>query len=75
MRPPVRFELRARVRQQLVAPQPEPARPAYTPLPTGVLFLKDRYVRMYEYPTAKEMPLLSLNLTDTSTPFRCIACW
>ena len=44
----------------------ERERPAYTPLPTGVLFLKDRYVRMYEYGTGKEMPIMSIRRASSS---------
>jgi coatomer protein complex subunit alpha (xenin) len=35
-------------------------RPPYTSLPNGVLFLKERYVRMHEYASSKEMPLMTI---------------
>jgi len=38
----------------------ERERPAYTPQPHGVLFLRDRYVRTYEYSSGKETPLMSI---------------
>jgi len=44
----------------------ERERPAYTPLPTGVLFLKDRFVRLYEYSSAKEMPIMSIRRASSS---------
>merc|ERR1719399_1882753 len=44
----------------------ERERPAYTPLPTGVLFLKDRYVRTYEYSSGKEMPIMSIRRASSS---------
>lgn len=44
----------------------ERERPAYTPLGNGVLFLKDRYVRMYEYGSGKETPLMSIRRGSSS---------
>ena len=44
----------------------ERERPAYTPLPGGVLFIKDRYVRQYEYQGAKETLLMCIRRPSTS---------
>ena len=44
----------------------ERERPAFTPLGNGVLFLKDRYVRMYEYGPGKETLLMCIRRPSTS---------
>ena len=44
----------------------ERERPAYTPLSNGVLFLKDRYVRMHEYSSSKDTPLMSIRRASSS---------
>lgn len=38
----------------------ERERPAYAPLANSVLFLKDRYVRLHEYSSGKDTPLMSI---------------
>lgn len=49
----------------------ERERPAYAPLPNSVLFLKDRYVRMYEYATGKDNPLITIRRSGTGG--NCVA--
>jgi hypothetical protein len=44
----------------------ERERPAFTHLGAGVLFLKDRYVRMYEYGSSKETLLMCIRRPATS---------
>ena len=45
----------------------ERERPAYVPLGNGVLFVKDRYVRSYEYASAKDVPLMSIRRSGTGS--------
>jgi len=44
----------------------ERERPAYTAMPHGVLFLKDRYVRQYDYTHGKETLLMCIRRSSTS---------
>merc|ERR1740139_1246920 len=45
----------------------ERERPAYVPLGNGVLFVKDRYVRSYEYASAKDVPLMSIRRSGSGS--------
>lgn len=44
----------------------ERERPAFSPLANGVLFVKDRFVRSYEYSNGKDVPLMSIRRTGGS---------
>ena len=48
----------------------ERERPAYAPLQNAVLFLKDRYVRFYEYSSGKDSPLMSIRRSSGGS---CVA--
>jgi len=45
----------------------ERERPAYVTLGNGVLFVKDRYVRSYEYAGAKDVPLMSIRRSGSGS--------
>jgi coatomer protein complex subunit alpha (xenin) len=45
----------------------ERERPAFTTISGGVLFIKDRYVRSYEYASCKDTPLLSIRRTANTS--------
>ena len=45
----------------------ERERPAYATLQNSVLFMKDRYVRLYEYATGKDTPMMSIRRSGSGS--------
>lgn len=45
----------------------ERERPAFVPISNGVMFVKDRYVRAYEYATGKDTALMSIRRSGNSS--------